>query len=193
MGTVELLRYSEFITLKAGFNVKLKSVSVSLAVALIPVAIFWGCNKGSQPLSPANGSSLIIKLASNPSAQIVGAAQNLILYNISGAGASLTGSYGPVSASALAGQISIAVDIPNGVSNYNLLSVEISNSATQQALAIGASALPGTGSVTLGPLTKNYYQVSNLAAGDAFGFENYTTTFVGANTPTGLRPSGWTV
>jgi len=184
MGTVELLRYSEFITLKAGFNVKLKSVSVSLAVALIPVAIFWGCNKGSQPLSPANGSSLIIKLASNPSAQIVGAAQNLILYNISGAGASLTGSYGPVSASALAGQISIAVDIPNGVSNYNLLSVEIVDNSTQQALAIGASALPGTGSVTLGPLDKSFYQVSNLSAGDAFGFENYTITFVGVNTPT---------
>ena len=117
MGTVELLRYSEFITLKAGFNVKIKSVSVSLAVALIPVAIFLGCNKGSQPLSPASGSNLTIKLASNPSAKFVGAAQNLILYNISGSSASITGTYGPLSASAINGPISISVNIPN-VSNY---------------------------------------------------------------------------
>jgi hypothetical protein len=64
-----------------------------------------------------------------------------------------------------------------------LISVEIVNNATLQALAVGATASAGTdGSVTLGPLNKSFYQVSNLAAGDAFGFENDTTEFVGVNT-----------
>jgi len=154
-------------------------------MASIPVALFWGCNKGSQPLSPAKSSSLTIKLASNPSAQFVGAPLNLIVYNISGSSASITGFYGPLSASAINGPISISVNVPN-ISNYDLISVEIVNNATLQALAVGASALSGSsgGAVTLGPLNKSFYQVSNLTAGDAFGFENDTTTFVGVNTAT---------
>jgi DNA-binding beta-propeller fold protein YncE len=181
---VESLYCQKVISLKAGFNMKLKSLSVALVMATIPLALFLGCNKGGQPTAPSNSSSLTINLASNPRAQFVGAAQNLILYNISGSSASITGSYGPLSASAITGPISISVNVPN-VSNYNLISVEITNFATQQALAVGASALAGTnGSVTLGPLNKSFYQVSSLAAGNGFGFENDMTTFVGVNTAT---------
>ncbi len=163
---------------------KLKNLLVALAIATVPVVLFWGCNnKAGQPTSPSTGSGLTIKLASNPSAQFVGAALNLIVYNISGSSTSITGFYGPLSASAINGPISISVNVPN-ISNYDLISVEIVNNATLQALAVGASALSGSsgGAVTLGPLNKSFYQVSNLTAGDAFGFEYDTTSFVGVNT-----------
>jgi len=154
----------------------------------VPLALFWGCNKGGQPISPANSSSLNINLASNLNAQLLSATQNLILYNISSSSSSITGIYGPVSSSALTGQVSIGVNLPSDVINYKLISVEIVNALTQQALDIGALAISSNNeaSVTLGPLNKSYYAVGSLSSGYGYGFESNTLTDVGPNTPTSV-------
>jgi hypothetical protein len=163
---------------------KSKSLTVALAMAIIPLALFWGCNKGSQPLSPANSSALNI-LLSSVGRPLLLASQNSLLYVVSGSGVpSVTGILGPISASSLSSGYSFSLSLSSN--KYNLISLELENAAGLEAMDIGAVTLLGSGSipVTLGPLNKVYYSVSSLFTGYGYGFESNALTFVGANTAT---------
>ncbi len=165
---------------------KLKSLVVTLGMVLVPLALFWGCNKAGQPVSPANGSSLNVSL-SGKSGSLLLASQNTLLYVVSGPGVpSISGILGPVSSSSLSGGYSFS--IPLSSAKYNLISLELENAVSFQAMDIGAMALSGSSnaSVTMGPLNKSCYSVSSFFTGYSYGFEDNTLTFEGADTPTTL-------
>ena len=163
---------------------KLKSLIVTLGMALVPLALFWGCNKGNQPVSPANSSGLNISLSGKSSSLLL-ASQNTLLYVVSGPGVpSVTGILGPISSSSLSNGYSFSLSLSSN--KYNLISLELENVVGLQAMDVGAMALSGSSnaSVTMGPLNKVYYSVSSLFAGYGYGFESNALTFVGVSTPT---------
>ncbi len=166
---------------------KFKNLFIVTFIALIPVALFWGCGSSTQPISPSNLTTMTIQIPPvGAHSEFIPAAQNMILYNVSSGSASATGSYGPLTASGVTGQINFSIKLPANISTYSLISLEIVDNVTQTALAVGAASLSNNSSmsVTLGPLNKTSYQAT-LATGYGFGFESAGfPVSIGLNTPT---------
>jgi hypothetical protein len=157
--------------------------------------LVWGCmGKNSPPISPTRIISLSVTVSNLNSvrAKLLGAAQNVILYRIDGtSGAPVTGSVGPFSTSGNSGSYTFAV--PNFVSSGNsLLSLQLIDASTGQALAIGAAPVVSTSgvpivTVELGSLVRPCYDISGASVtlnfGYAFGFSS--DNIVGSNSATG--------
>ncbi|HXL73097.1 MAG TPA: hypothetical protein VN963_05665, partial [bacterium] len=119
---------------------KLKSHLMILFPVLVPLALFWGCGKGGSPVGPASASSVKITIPmTSVQGKLLGASLNTFLYYFSGSGAPVTGSVGPITSASLGGSFSFTVNLPS--SSYNFVALQLNNSATQQALAIGAAAI----------------------------------------------------
>jgi len=166
-----------------------KTLSIVLSLFVTPLALFWGCGKSGQPVSAISSGVLNVQISSSKSgAQFVGASQNTIYYNVSGTGVSITGSYGPISASGVSGTFSFPVTLKSAISSYNYISIEVADASSGLALAVGAAPLSSTNganlSIELGPVNKSVYQVTALTNAWLYNFEANTTagsTIVGAD------------
>ena len=159
------------------FGVKSRNLIVIGIVAMVPLALFWGCNKGTQPVSPAGVSGLTIRIPSGVAAKFTGAAQNTILYDISGTGAPVTGSCGPISAAAIANGFSFNLNLSGTLSSYSLISVQINDASSGNPLALGVAPFTTSSSgvlVELGPLNKICYDVTDFTVNDGYSFQNNT-------------------
>lgn len=156
---------------------KLKIVLAALFLVGTPMIFFWGCGKG-VPSAPAASGVLNIQVASNDRSgvQFVGASQNTIYYNVSNSSTSITGSYGPLSASGVSGTFSFPVTL-GGHANYQYISVEITDTSSGKALAVGAAPLNSPSiSMELGPVNKGCYEVTALPQNDYYNFETNTVS-----------------
>ncbi len=162
---------------------KTKLVLAVFFLTVTPAILFWGCGKGTQPSAPAGSGVLNVQLSSNnhSGVQFVGASQNTIYYNVSGAGTSVTGSYGPLSASGVSGTFSFPVSLGSHVT-YQTISVEIADTSSGQALAVAAAPLnSGVLSMELGPLNKGCYEVTALPQNNYYNFETNTVSSTAAS------------
>src|ERR1700722_122098 len=144
--------------------------------------LVWGCmGKNGSPISPTRVISLSVTASNINSvrAKLLGASQNVMLYRIDGtSGAPVTGSVGPFSTSGRSR--SYTFTIPNFISNGNsLLSLQLNDASTGQALAIGAARVVSTSgvpivTVELGSIGRPCYDISGagVSFGYAFGFSS---------------------
>src|ERR1700722_9257723 len=158
--------------------------------------LVWGCmGKNGSPISPTRVISLSVNVSNinNVRAKLLGAAQNVILYRIDGtSGAPVTGSVGPFSTSGNSG--SYLFTIPNFVSSGNsLLSLQLNDANSGQALAIGAVQVVSTSgipvvNVELGSLVRPCYDINGAAVsfGYAFGFSLANVDANNGDTGSGL-------
>jgi hypothetical protein len=160
--------------------------------------LVWGCmGKNGSPVSPSRVISLSVNVSNinGVRAKLLGATQNVILYRIDGtSGAPVTGSVGPFSTSGNSG--SYLFTIPNFVSSGNsLLSLQLNDASSRQALAIGAAQIVSTSgipivNVELGSIVRPCYDISGasvtLSSGYAFGFSSDEVDSNVEDTGTGL-------
>jgi hypothetical protein len=163
-----------------------KKIASLLFLSAAALTMVWGCmgNK-NNPLTPTKTASLNVSISnlSQVQSSLLGASSNEILYRIDGASSSpITGSTGPFSASGITG--SYVFTIPAfAQTSSGLLSLQLNDANSHQALAIGAAPLPLAGNgtqlvtVDLGSITLLCYDVNGdlpaLAYGYAFGFSSY--------------------
>lgn len=162
---------------------KWKEFKIAAVVFVLPLLILWGC-QGNKLVSPTRVTNLsvTVPISSANHASLLNDSNTEILYTVTAPGmAPVTGLYGPFSLPGNGGSVVFTID---GVTTGPgvVLALELIDTTSNQALAVGASSLvAGTGLVTveLGTIFGNCYVVSApLASCDPTGpFEGYQGSY----------------
>ncbi len=147
------------------------------ALSILCGAAFWGC-QSARPLSPDHLVSLSfsVPLSNEVRAALLGAASNEILYKVEGGGAvAVEGGTGAFSTASISGSVLFTASVP--ALSGEVLSLQLNDAATHQALALGAARLdfggssPATVSVNLGSLIRDCSTTNlPLSTGGTYGF-----------------------
>ena len=182
-------------------------VFVFFGLALSILAFHWGCQSGVSPTSPmvpskAYNFSVSIPVTKSLKASLLGVYTNEVWYRVTGPDmAPVTGTSGPIATSSLgsSGSLDFNMTIPQG--SQRLMSFQINDAATHQALALGAVVTDVTAGgvsdigVTMGSLVSNCYSVdtSSLWAtvgGAYYTFQTDTLSTVSAGSDLGVVTVG---
>ena len=172
----------------------MKYAWLPLGLTLFAIGFVLSSCLGNQPVSPDRRVSLAVSVPASGEVKsaLLTSSSNTLLYRVDGPGmVPVTGIFGPFSSTSATGAIQFTTDFPRG--DKRVLSLQLNDAPTSQALAIGAAEINATNTaaisqlvVEMGSVTRNCYTLN--IPGGYFGGVNYV--FLSDSIPTTISTPG---